>query len=138
MPFQLLDQFYEYTILGVAIASFIYLGFLAAGEEIEQPFGKRPSATGSPHTLTPAVRIRRERPRSGPVLRARRARGYGAAEADGVYECSGGRGRGGRESEPGGEAEGGGEGVWGGCAGGGMGGVSGEGLKKAKGEAGQC
>jgi len=39
LPFQLLDQFGWYTIPGVAIAAFIYLGFLAAGEEIEQPFG---------------------------------------------------------------------------------------------------
>ncbi|TFK50809.1 UPF0187-domain-containing protein [Heliocybe sulcata] len=39
LPFQLLDQFGWYTIPGVSIAAFIYLGFLAAGEEIEQPFG---------------------------------------------------------------------------------------------------
>ncbi|KAI0317615.1 Bestrophin, RFP-TM, chloride channel-domain-containing protein [Amylostereum chailletii] len=40
LPFQLVDLFGWYTIPGVAIASFIYLGFLAAGEEIEQPFGR--------------------------------------------------------------------------------------------------
>ncbi|KAF5312327.1 hypothetical protein D9619_002547 [Psilocybe cf. subviscida] len=39
LPFQLVGQFGYYTIPGVAIASFIYLGFVAAGEEIEQPFG---------------------------------------------------------------------------------------------------
>ncbi|KAF8161654.1 Bestrophin, RFP-TM, chloride channel-domain-containing protein [Crassisporium funariophilum] len=39
LPFQLVSQFGYYTIPGVAIAAFIYLGFLAAGEEIEQPFG---------------------------------------------------------------------------------------------------
>ncbi|KAF9479416.1 UPF0187-domain-containing protein [Pholiota conissans] len=39
LPFQLVNQFGYYTIPGVAIAAFIYLGFLAAGEEIEQPFG---------------------------------------------------------------------------------------------------
>ncbi|KAF8871274.1 Bestrophin, RFP-TM, chloride channel-domain-containing protein, partial [Gymnopilus junonius] len=39
LPFQLVTQFQYYTIPGVAIAAFIYLGFLAAGEEIEQPFG---------------------------------------------------------------------------------------------------
>jgi len=39
LPFQLLGQFEWYTIPGVCIAAFIYLGFLAAGEEIEQPFG---------------------------------------------------------------------------------------------------
>ncbi|KAH8828357.1 Bestrophin, RFP-TM, chloride channel-domain-containing protein [Flagelloscypha sp. PMI_526] len=39
LPFQLIDDFGYYTILGVAIASFIYLGFVAAGDEIEQPFG---------------------------------------------------------------------------------------------------
>ncbi|KAG6848360.1 hypothetical protein H0H93_000869 [Arthromyces matolae] len=41
LPFQLVDQFGYYTILGVAIAAFIYLGFLAVGEAIEQPFGYR-------------------------------------------------------------------------------------------------
>ncbi|EKM53790.1 uncharacterized protein PHACADRAFT_211435 [Phanerochaete carnosa HHB-10118-sp] len=39
LPFQLLDLFGWYTIPGVGIAAFIYLGFVAAGEEIEQPFG---------------------------------------------------------------------------------------------------
>ncbi|ESK85641.1 UPF0187-domain-containing protein [Moniliophthora roreri MCA 2997] len=39
LPFQLVNEFGWYTIPGVSIASFIYLGFLAAGEEIEQPFG---------------------------------------------------------------------------------------------------
>ncbi|KAF8971759.1 Bestrophin, RFP-TM, chloride channel-domain-containing protein [Flammula alnicola] len=39
LPFQLVSQFGYHTIPGVAIAAFIYLGFLAAGEEIEQPFG---------------------------------------------------------------------------------------------------
>ncbi|KAL0573005.1 hypothetical protein V5O48_008951 [Marasmius crinis-equi] len=39
LPFQLVNDFRFYTIPGVSIAAFIYLGFLAAGEEIEQPFG---------------------------------------------------------------------------------------------------
>ncbi|KAF9052522.1 UPF0187-domain-containing protein [Hymenopellis radicata] len=39
LPFQLVTNFQWYTVGGVCIASFIYLGFLAAGEEIEQPFG---------------------------------------------------------------------------------------------------
>ncbi|TFK25391.1 UPF0187-domain-containing protein [Coprinopsis marcescibilis] len=39
LPFQLVSQFQYYTVPGVAIAAFIYLGFVAAGEEIEQPFG---------------------------------------------------------------------------------------------------
>lgn len=39
LPFQLISLFGYYTIPGVAIAAFIYLGFVAAGEEIEQPFG---------------------------------------------------------------------------------------------------
>ncbi|KAH8088981.1 Bestrophin, RFP-TM, chloride channel-domain-containing protein [Cristinia sonorae] len=39
LPFQLVDQFSWYTIPGVSIAAFIYLGFVASGEEIEQPFG---------------------------------------------------------------------------------------------------
>ncbi|TBU26521.1 Bestrophin, RFP-TM, chloride channel-domain-containing protein [Dichomitus squalens] len=39
LPFQLVDQFGYYTIPGVGIAAFIYLGLIAAGEEIEQPFG---------------------------------------------------------------------------------------------------
>jgi predicted membrane chloride channel (bestrophin family) len=40
LPFQLVQQFEWYSIPGVFIAAFIYLGFLAAGEELEQPFGK--------------------------------------------------------------------------------------------------
>jgi len=43
LPFQLVDRFEWYTILGVSIASFIYLGFVAAGEELEQPFGMKAS-----------------------------------------------------------------------------------------------
>lgn len=39
LPFQLVNQFGWYTIPGVAVAAFFYIGFLAAGEEIEQPFG---------------------------------------------------------------------------------------------------
>lgn len=39
LPFQLIHQFSWYTIPGVALASFIYLGFLSAGDEIGQPFG---------------------------------------------------------------------------------------------------
>jgi ion channel-forming bestrophin family protein len=39
LPFQLIGQFEWATIPGVAIAAFIYLGFVAAGEELEQPFG---------------------------------------------------------------------------------------------------
>ncbi|EIM91945.1 UPF0187-domain-containing protein [Stereum hirsutum FP-91666 SS1] len=39
LPFQLVDQFGWSSIPGTAIAAFIYLGFVAAGEEIEQPFG---------------------------------------------------------------------------------------------------
>ncbi|KAH6897922.1 Bestrophin, RFP-TM, chloride channel-domain-containing protein [Coprinopsis sp. MPI-PUGE-AT-0042] len=38
LPFQLVSQFRYYAIPGVAMASFIYLGFVAAGEEMEQPF----------------------------------------------------------------------------------------------------
>lgn len=40
LPFQLIEQLGYLVILAVAIAAFLYLGFLAAGEEIEQPFGK--------------------------------------------------------------------------------------------------
>ncbi|KAI0821257.1 Bestrophin, RFP-TM, chloride channel-domain-containing protein [Irpex lacteus] len=39
LPFQLIDQFGWHTIPGVCIAAFIYLGFVATGEEVEQPFG---------------------------------------------------------------------------------------------------
>ncbi|KAE9404654.1 hypothetical protein BT96DRAFT_916745 [Gymnopus androsaceus JB14] len=41
LPFQLVGMFGWHSIGGTLIASFIYLGFLAAGEEIEQPFGMR-------------------------------------------------------------------------------------------------
>jgi Predicted membrane protein len=51
LPFQLVSQFGWYTIPGVSIAAFIYLGFLAAGEEIEQPFGTSPHPTARFCTL---------------------------------------------------------------------------------------
>ncbi|KAH7337607.1 Bestrophin, RFP-TM, chloride channel-domain-containing protein [Rhizoctonia solani] len=39
LPFQLTGTFGYWTIFGVGIAAFMFLGLLAAGEEIEQPFG---------------------------------------------------------------------------------------------------
>ncbi|KAF9261672.1 hypothetical protein L218DRAFT_905097 [Marasmius fiardii PR-910] len=39
LPFQLVKMFQWYSIPGATIAAFIYLGFVAAGEELEQPFG---------------------------------------------------------------------------------------------------
>lgn len=39
LPFQLTETFGYWTIFGVVIAAFMFLGLLAAGEEIEQPFG---------------------------------------------------------------------------------------------------
>jgi ion channel-forming bestrophin family protein len=39
LPFQLVSEFGWHTIPAVSIGAFIYLGFVAAGEEIEQPFG---------------------------------------------------------------------------------------------------
>ncbi|KAG8730635.1 hypothetical protein FRC11_006235, partial [Ceratobasidium sp. 423] len=39
LPFQLTETFSYWTIFGVGIAAFMFLGLLAAGEEIEQPFG---------------------------------------------------------------------------------------------------
>ena len=42
MPFAIVGLFGWYTIPGVAIASFFYLGLFAAGEELQQPFGYDP------------------------------------------------------------------------------------------------
>ncbi|KAJ7145767.1 Bestrophin, RFP-TM, chloride channel-domain-containing protein [Mycena epipterygia] len=39
LPFQLVSEFGWHTVPAVSIGAFIYLGFVAAGEEIEQPFG---------------------------------------------------------------------------------------------------
>ncbi|KAJ7619496.1 Bestrophin, RFP-TM, chloride channel-domain-containing protein [Roridomyces roridus] len=39
LPFQLVNDFGWHTVPAVCVGSFIYLGFLAAGDEIEQPFG---------------------------------------------------------------------------------------------------
>ncbi|KAJ6562810.1 UPF0187-domain-containing protein [Mycena vulgaris] len=39
LPFQLVNDFGWHTVPAVGIGAFIYLGFVAAGEEIEQPFG---------------------------------------------------------------------------------------------------
>ena len=40
LPFQLTQPLGYLTVLAVGVAAFLYLGFLAAGEEMEQPFGK--------------------------------------------------------------------------------------------------
>ncbi|KAJ7260876.1 Bestrophin, RFP-TM, chloride channel-domain-containing protein [Mycena haematopus] len=39
LPFQLVSEFGWHTVPAVGIGAFIYLGFVAAGDEIEQPFG---------------------------------------------------------------------------------------------------
>ncbi|KAL5510942.1 hypothetical protein ACEPAG_4699 [Sanghuangporus baumii] len=39
LPFQIVEEFGWYTIPAVIIAAFFFLGFLAAAEELEQPFG---------------------------------------------------------------------------------------------------
>ncbi|KAG8765033.1 hypothetical protein FRC12_007724 [Ceratobasidium sp. 428] len=39
LPFQLIEGFGYWTIFGVCVAAFMFLGLLAVGEEIEQPFG---------------------------------------------------------------------------------------------------
>ncbi|KAJ7041137.1 UPF0187-domain-containing protein [Mycena alexandri] len=39
LPFQLVNEFGWHTVGAVGVGAFIYLGFVAAGEEIEQPFG---------------------------------------------------------------------------------------------------
>ncbi|KAF7331535.1 hypothetical protein MKEN_00032500 [Mycena kentingensis (nom. inval.)] len=39
LPLQLVTMFGWQTVPAVAVAAFVYLGFVAAGEEIEQPFG---------------------------------------------------------------------------------------------------
>ncbi|KAF7301067.1 hypothetical protein MIND_00670600 [Mycena indigotica] len=39
LPFQLVGMFQWHTVPAVMVGSFVYLGFVAAGEEIEQPFG---------------------------------------------------------------------------------------------------
>jgi len=39
LPLQLVGEFGWHTVPAVAIGAFIYLGFVAAGDEIEQPFG---------------------------------------------------------------------------------------------------
>ncbi|KAJ7616740.1 hypothetical protein B0H17DRAFT_1115180 [Mycena rosella] len=39
LPLQLVSDFEWHTVPAVAVGAFVYLGFVAAGEEIEQPFG---------------------------------------------------------------------------------------------------
>ncbi|KAJ7737253.1 Bestrophin, RFP-TM, chloride channel-domain-containing protein [Mycena maculata] len=39
LPFQLVNDFGWHTVPAVCVGAFVYLGFTAAGEEIEQPFG---------------------------------------------------------------------------------------------------
>ncbi|KAJ7839936.1 Bestrophin, RFP-TM, chloride channel-domain-containing protein [Mycena olivaceomarginata] len=39
LPLQLVNDFVWHTVPAVSLGAFVYLGFVAAGEEIEQPFG---------------------------------------------------------------------------------------------------
>ncbi|KAJ7133985.1 Bestrophin, RFP-TM, chloride channel-domain-containing protein [Mycena crocata] len=39
LPLQLVGDFQWHTVPAVSVGAFVYLGFVAAGEEIEQPFG---------------------------------------------------------------------------------------------------
>jgi len=39
LPLQLVNDFEWHTVPAVCVGAFVYLGFVAAGEEIEQPFG---------------------------------------------------------------------------------------------------
>ncbi|KAJ7921177.1 Bestrophin, RFP-TM, chloride channel-domain-containing protein [Mycena leptocephala] len=39
LPLQLVDDFGWHTVPALSVGAFVYLGFVAAGEEIEQPFG---------------------------------------------------------------------------------------------------
>ncbi|KAJ7624044.1 Bestrophin, RFP-TM, chloride channel-domain-containing protein [Mycena polygramma] len=39
LPLQLVNDFGWHTVPAVSVGAFVYLGFVAAGEEIEQPFG---------------------------------------------------------------------------------------------------
>ena len=90
LPFQLIDQFGWCTIPGVCIASFIFLGFIAAGEEIEQPFGY--DEVSPPLSIYPASTLsnwsaRVERSRPGPLLPRYRPQGYWLPEGYTVFEC---------------------------------------------------
>lgn len=70
LPFQLINEFGYYTIPGVAIAAFIYLGFLAAGEEIEQPFGYDDNDLDLDLFCHAIIRSDIERLKSSPCLNA--------------------------------------------------------------------
>ncbi|TFK65187.1 UPF0187-domain-containing protein [Pluteus cervinus] len=70
LPFQLVNQFGYYTIPGVAIAAFIYLGFFAAGEEIEQPFGYDENDLDLDLFCNDIIRVELEHLRSAPCLNA--------------------------------------------------------------------
>ena len=49
LPFQIVEEFGWYTIPAVTIAAFFFLGFLAAAEELEQPFGYDEASEGTQH-----------------------------------------------------------------------------------------
>ncbi|KAF8630551.1 hypothetical protein AX15_002853 [Amanita polypyramis BW_CC] len=71
LPFQLVHDFGYYSIPGVAIASFIYLGFLAAGEEIEQPFGYDENDLDLDLFCQDIIHADMERLKTSPCLNAR-------------------------------------------------------------------
>ncbi|KAF9463986.1 Bestrophin, RFP-TM, chloride channel-domain-containing protein [Collybia nuda] len=81
LPFQLIKLFGYYTIPGVAMAAFIYLGFLAAGEEIEQPFGYDDNDLDLDLFCSDIIHNDIEHLKTSPCLNAY----FGPARADSLY-----------------------------------------------------
>ncbi|ESK92461.1 UPF0187-domain-containing protein [Moniliophthora roreri MCA 2997] len=70
LPFQLVRMFGWYSIIGVAIAAFIYQGFVTAGEDLEQPFGYEPSDLDLDFFCREVIHIEMARLKRSPCLNA--------------------------------------------------------------------
>ncbi|KAJ6612378.1 hypothetical protein B0H10DRAFT_2052682 [Mycena sp. CBHHK59/15] len=96
LPLQLVSDFGWHTVPAVSVGAFVYLGFVAAGEEIEQPFGLyflRISGSDllrgdcSDFTSHHARLLRRQRPRPRHVLPRHHPAGRAGAQGRAVPQC---------------------------------------------------
>ncbi|KAJ6563237.1 Bestrophin, RFP-TM, chloride channel-domain-containing protein [Mycena sp. CBHHK59/15] len=88
LPLQLVSDFGWHTVPAVSVGAFVYLGFVAAGEEIEQPFGSDLlRGDCSDFTSHHARLLRRQRPRPRHVLPRHHPAGRAGAQGRAVPQC---------------------------------------------------
>ncbi|KAK7047362.1 hypothetical protein VNI00_006593 [Paramarasmius palmivorus] len=70
LPFQLVKMFGWYSIIGVALAAFIFQGFVTAGEDLEQPFDYTPNDLSLDYFCKEIVHVEMTKLKRSPCLNA--------------------------------------------------------------------